>query len=99
MHSHNLETQDLKTLKVLSKAHCFPAHLDFESKKGCIKPGVTQTTKSIRGWRVQQDSEMQKSFTAAPRVDPAEILRFLLRKMQVRHGEKYGELLADDGLA
>ena len=48
MHSHNLETQDLRTLKVLSKAHCFPAHLDFDSKKGCIKPGVAQTTHERR---------------------------------------------------
>src|SRR5204863_438066 len=60
---------------------------------------ATQSTKSIRGWVAQQTPEKQKSFTAAAQVDPAEILHFLLQKVQERHGEKYGEFLADHGSA
>ena len=75
--SQSLLTKYPKNRESLFKAHCSPAHLDSEFKKGSTQLYATQSTKSIRGWVAQQNPEKQKPFTAAAQVDPAEILHFL----------------------
>lgn len=92
-------TEDPKAQRVLSKAHRF---LDNFSTEDETKPSgfhATQRTKSIRSWVARQCLETQNTLTIPRQVDSAHILRFLLRKVQGRHGEKYGQFLADHGLA